>query len=52
MGSADKKLEKVSHRREGISQEKHTWECWAPTPAAAPLGPLKTMGTDICPADM
>ncbi|MPC22820.1 hypothetical protein E2C01_015846 [Portunus trituberculatus] len=21
------------------------WECWAPTPAAAPLGPRNTMGT-------
>lgn len=30
----------------------HTWECWAPTLVAAPLGPLKTIGTDICPADM
>ena len=26
---------------------KHTWECCAPTPAAAPLGPLKTIGTFI-----
>lgn len=22
-------------------------ECWAPTPDAAPLGPRKTIGTDI-----
>jgi hypothetical protein len=28
------------------------WECWAPTPAAAPLGPRNTIGQEICPADM
>jgi hypothetical protein len=27
-------------------------ECWAATPAAAPLGPLKTMGTLTNPADI
>jgi hypothetical protein len=29
-----------------------TCECWAPTPAAAPLGPRNTMGTAILPPDM
>ena len=28
------------------------WECCAPTPAAAPLGPRKTMGHEMLPADM
>jgi hypothetical protein len=50
VGIVNKYLREVSDRRK--CQEKHTWECWAPTPAAAPLGPLKTIGTDICPADM
>lgn len=27
-------------------------ECCAPTPAAAPFGPLKTIGTFTLPADM
>ena len=27
-------------------------ECCAPTPAAAPLGPRKTIGDEIAPADM
>ena len=28
------------------------WECWAPTPAAAPFGPRNTIGTEMVPADM
>merc|ERR1719223_860967 len=28
------------------------WECCAPTPAAAPLGPRNTIGTGDCPPDM
>jgi len=27
-------------------------ECWAPTPAAAPLGPRKTIGMVDLPPDM
>merc|ERR1712216_981833 len=27
-------------------------ECWAPTAAAAPFGPRKTMGHPSCPPDM
>jgi len=27
-------------------------ECWAATPAAAPFGPRKTIGTLICAPDM
>mmetsp|Transcript_182 Transcript_182/g.633 ORF Transcript_182/g.633 Transcript_182/m.633 type:complete len:217 (+) Transcript_182:126-776(+) len=32
-------------------EAKH-WECCAPTPEAAPLGPRNTMAELICPADM
>lgn len=45
------KLTCTREREEG-KKEKSTWECWAPTPAAAPLGPLKTIGTEIWPADI
>lgn len=45
----------IDHRKYNNFKKKtatHTWECWELTPAAAPFGPLKTMGTDISPDDM
>ena len=51
-GSANSKATKRLRKETWKNKKFHTWECWAPTPAAAPFGPLKTIGTDIWPADM